>query len=113
MHEVVFAKTILNELESIREKDKEIAEIVLELGELVGIEADHLLEGLQSISNYNYKIVIKGSFIRCNCGYEGSAEIVERLHDQVIWKCPWCDNPIETIEVVDGDKIKIAKIKYK
>lgn len=113
MHEVAFAKVVLRDIESIKDRDKEISEVIIELGELVGIESEHLIEGLKGVSDYKYKVIIKESLIKCPCGYEGRAEVVERLHDSVIWKCPWCDDSIETMEVLEGDKIKIVKIVYK
>jgi Zn finger protein HypA/HybF involved in hydrogenase expression len=113
MHEQAFAKSILKDLESIKKKDKEISQVIIELGELVGIEEDHLLEGLNSQSSITFKIILKKSHIKCPCGFEGPAKIVERLHDLVIWKCPWCDDPIETMQVIEGDKINIQKIIYK
>jgi Zn finger protein HypA/HybF involved in hydrogenase expression len=113
MHEQAFAKAILKDLELIRDKSKEISQVVIELGELVGIEEDHLLEGLNSQSTTSFKIISKKSLIKCPCGYEGPAKVVERLHDLVIWKCPWCDDPIETMQIIQGDKINIQKIIYK
>ena len=112
MHDIVFAKVILNNLDIVRDKSKEIKEVHLEVGELSGIEPDHLIEHLNEQSKIIFKAVTKKSLIRCPCGYEGPAEIVEVLHDRVIWKCPWCDDPIETMEVIEGDKIKILKIIY-
>ncbi len=113
MHEVAFTRAVIKDLESVRDKSKEVSEVIIELGELVGIEDHHLLEGLNAVSPLKFKITSKESWIKCPCGYEGKAEIIERLHDQVIWKCPWCDDPIDVMEVIEGDKIKISKIIYK
>lgn len=110
MHEIVFAKSLLKEIEEIRNSNEEIDSIDLELGELVGIESHELIEALGSLNSWKYNLSIKPSLIKCKCGYEGKAKINERLHDLVIFTCPNCSN---IPKIIDGDKIKIIKINYK
>jgi Zn finger protein HypA/HybF involved in hydrogenase expression len=113
MHEAAFANIIIRDLDSIRDKSKEITEIIIELGDLVGIESAHLIEGLSFQSSYKFKVIKKESLIKCPCGYEGPAKIIERLHDAVIWGCPWCNDSADVMQVLEGDKISIQKIIYK
>ena|SRR3989338_5614087 len=106
MHEHIFIKNIL---ENIPDKDNVIA-IELELGELVEIEKEHLKEHLEN--EVPWKIIIKEipSKIKCSCGYVGKANIIEKLHDIVLFECPLCKNDPEVLE---GKVIKIKKITYK
>jgi Zn finger protein HypA/HybF involved in hydrogenase expression len=110
MHEIVFANSVLREIENSKEENKEIISVDLELGELVGIEKEELQETLEKMSPYKYEIKLTESEIECDCGYAGPALIKERLHDLVIFSCPKCDS---TPQVREGNKIKISKIVYK
>ena len=112
MHDIFFSKGILKSIEPYIEKDKKVHELVLEVGELVGIEPDHLVGTLNDVSNYKFKAQRKYSKIECPCGYTGLAKIIERLHDKVIWACPACELAPEMIKVVEGDQIKLLKVIY-
>lgn len=113
MHEIALANSVLRSLNPLLDSSKEVKEIIIELGELVGIEGHHLIESLEAISPYKYNIIKKESRISCPCGYEGPAKIIERLHDKVIWVCPWCNEPNEAMKILEGEDIKINKIIYK
>ncbi|MBS3088459.1 hydrogenase maturation nickel metallochaperone HypA [Candidatus Pacearchaeota archaeon] len=110
MHEFIFAKSLLKEIEETKIADEEIDSIELELGELVGIESRELIEALENLTSWKYNISIKPSLIKCRCSYEGRAKIEERLHDLVVFSCPNCS---DTPKAIEGDKIKITKINYK
>jgi Zn finger protein HypA/HybF involved in hydrogenase expression len=110
MHDIIFSKAILREINEIKDKDKKINSVYLELGELVGIEKQVLKETLKKISGINFEIFTVDSRVRCECGYEGRAKIEQKLHDLVIFTCPKCNN---IPSVLTGDKVKIVKIIYK
>lgn len=107
MHEHSFIQKII---EQVPEKEK-VIEIEIELGELVGIEPEHLKKHLIDETNWNIKITTIKSKIKCSCGYSGQAKILQRLHDIVIYECPMCKNDI--LEVLEGKDIKITKVIYK
>lgn len=107
MHEHSFIDAILR---SIKNPDEIIA-IELEVGELAGIESNHLKTHLKERFDYwDIEIEEKQSKIKCFCGYEGPAQIRERLHDFVVFDCPMCER---IPEVLEGQDIKILKITYK
>jgi len=106
MHEHTFIEAILRNVEN---KDN-VRGIILEAGELVGIEAGHLREHiLKRFNDWDVEVLTKKSLVRCECGFEGRAKVLERLHDFVVFECPACG---EVPEIVDGKDIKIVKIVY-
>ncbi len=106
MHEHTFIQAIIK---PIKDKEK-VDSIEIDLGELVGIELDHLHEHLIEETGWKVKINEIKSNVKCQCGYLGPTKIIERLHDLVIFSCPKCG---KKPEVLEGDKIKIIKVKYK
>ncbi len=107
MHEHTFIQSIINQVPNA---DKVIS-IELELGELVGIEADHLKEHLEDETSWKVLIYVKKARIKCTCGYIGEPKILQRLHDLVIYECPQCEN--DNVIVLEGKDIKIGKVEYK
>ncbi len=105
MHDIAFVQNIMKQVED----SENVKEIFIEVGDLSGIEADHLKEHLEEASGWKVNAVTIKSKIVCNCGYVGEAKVKERLHDLVIFSCPKCDM---IPEVLDGDKIKIKKVVY-
>jgi len=107
MHEHSFINAIIKD---IPDKDN-VTGVVIELGELVGIESGHLKEHLEEITKWDVEVQNKPSKIKCECGYEGQAEIKQRLHDLVVFSCPECSvlNP----HILEGKDIKILKVIYK
>ena len=105
MHEHSFTESIIKD---IKDQDKVIG-ISIELGDLVGIEKEHLKEHLGEHTGWDVEINTKKSKVKCDCGYEGEAKIRERLHDLVIFECPECGN---LPEVLEGKNIKIVKVVY-
>ncbi len=106
MHEQAIIDKIL---EHISDKTN-VLKIELEVGELAGIEPEHLKEHLGERVNWEININSKKSQVKCSCGYEGYARIKQRLHDMVIYDCPRCEN---VPEVLEGKDIKIVKVIYK
>lgn len=110
MHEMAFARAVLNDINSVRKPNKEVIQIDLELGELVGVHDHDLEDALEDLAGWKYSFKLAKSKVKCSCGYEGPAQIDERLHDAVIFSCPKCSG---VPDILEGDKIKILKIKYK
>ena len=106
MHETVFIDSIIK---SIKNPD-EVKEIFLEVGELAGIEAEHLKEHLQKRKKWKVNVETIQSQVECMCGYRGRAKINERLHDLVLYSCPKCEGIPN--EVIEGDNIKVKKVVY-
>ena len=107
MHEHHFIQNIIKDIPN---KEKVIG-VEIELGELVGIEAEHLKRHLADETGWDVKIIEKKSKIKCLCGYVGEPKIIQRLHDMVIYECPNCG--MTEVEVLEGKDIKITKIRYK
>jgi Zn finger protein HypA/HybF involved in hydrogenase expression len=107
MHEHVFIENIIGQ---IPDKDK-VIRVEIELGDLVGIEAPHLKEHLIEHTSWEVDVKTVKSQIKCDCGYSGEANILQRLHDLVIYECPECGN--DDVEVISGKDIKIGKVVYK
>jgi Zn finger protein HypA/HybF involved in hydrogenase expression len=104
MHDAVIANSILKDLKSMGS----IKKAYLEVGELFGIEPDHLLEHLKEISSIEFDVRQTASKVKCTCGFTGQAKVTERLHDMVFFECPQCN---EIPEVISGDNIIIRKVE--
>ena len=105
MHEHSFIEAILRNVE---DRDN-VRKIVLEVGELAGIEAGHLREHILERVDWDIEAIEKESVVKCDCGFEGRAKVLERLHDLVIFECPECGG---IPEVLEGKDIKILKVVY-
>jgi Zn finger protein HypA/HybF involved in hydrogenase expression len=106
MHEHSFIQAIIG---NIKNKDN-VSKIEVEVGELAGIDADHLKEHLAEETSWKVETKTKPSIVTCTCGYQGSPKILQRLHDMVIFECPKCH---AIPEVKEGKDIKILKVTYK
>jgi Zn finger protein HypA/HybF involved in hydrogenase expression len=106
MHDIAFAQNLMNQVDD----SENVKEIFLEVGDLSGIEADHLKEHLEEASGWKVHALPVKSQVKCECGYSGEAHVDERLHDIVIFSCPSCGN---LPEVLEGNEIKIVRIIYK
>ena len=105
MHEHSFIQTIIK---NIPDKE-EVIGIEIELGDLAGIQAEHLKEHLIKETGWKVEIKNKNSEVKCSCGYNGEAKINQRLHDFVVFSCPVCDL---VPEIIQGKDIKITKVLY-
>ena len=104
MHDVVISKSILKDLKSFGK----IKKAYIEVGELFGIEPDHLLEHLKEATSVEFDVMQAESKVKCECGFIGRAKITERLHDMVFFECPKCG---EIPKVISGDNIVIRKVE--
>ena len=76
MHDSVIAQSILKDLK----KHGNVKKVYLEVGELYGIESDHLLEHLKEVSDIEFDIKQTESKVKCKkCSYEGREKIIERI----------------------------------
>ena len=106
MHEHSFIQAIIGNIDN---RD-DVTEIKVEVGELAGIEANHLAQHLIEETGWKVKCEQKDAIVDCECGHTGSPRVLERLHDMVIFDCPKCGE-IPKIDV--GKDIKILKVVYK
>jgi Zn finger protein HypA/HybF involved in hydrogenase expression len=106
MHEHHFIQKIIEPIEN----KENVTALELEVGDLVGILPDHLKEHLVDETGWNVIIFKKPSKVKCSCGYLGEANILQRLHDLVIFDCPKCGGEPEVFE---GKDIKILKVGYR
>ncbi|MDH3353132.1 MAG: hydrogenase maturation nickel metallochaperone HypA [Nanoarchaeota archaeon] len=124
MHEQSFIEAIVRNIEDI----DSVKKIVLEVGDLVGIDAEHLKEHMEKRLGFvpkgmppaqmasadtdkvgNVEVLKKDGLVRCECGFDGKPEVLERMHDLVLFQCPECG---EVPEVLEGKDIKIVKVVY-
>jgi len=102
MHEHTFIEAILS---NVKDLDK-VEKLVLEVGDLAGIDGEHLKEHLKEMVEFEVEVVGAKGFIRCECGFEG---LTFNNPDLVLIECPVCHcNP----EVLEGKDIKIVKVVY-
>ncbi len=102
MHETVIANKIIEEAN--RRKAKLIH---VEVGELSELTKEELANALEVFGG-KIKITLRNSKVRCQCGYEGRANIIERGHGFCLYNCPNCG---KKPDVLEGGEIKIIGIK--
>ncbi|MFH1521853.1 MAG: hydrogenase/urease maturation nickel metallochaperone HypA [archaeon] len=106
MHEHSFIEAILS---NIKEREN-VTKLVIEVGELAGIEASHLASHIKEKTGWDVEANQKNALVKCDCSYQGIPKIRERLHDMVIFECPKCG---QVPKITEGQEIKILKIIYK
>ena len=102
MHELKLVNRIIEEA-----KKRGAKSLKIEVGELAEATKEELEESLKNF-NGNINIVFKKSKVKCSCGYEGRANILEREHGFCLYNCPNCG---KKPNVLDGGEIKIIGIK--
>ena len=105
MHEQTFTQNILDQIPNL----ESVKEISLEVGELAGIDANHLIEHMKEKVDFDINAKTIPSKIECDCGYTGKAKIIQKLHDLVLYECPNCH---KIPEAKEGKSIKITKVIY-
>ncbi len=105
MHEQAYIDAILKNIDDVNG----IKELVIEVGELAGIEGGHLREHIVDRFGWDVEIIKKNAVVKCECGFEGRPKIVQRLHDFVVFECSSCG---DVPSVVEGEDIKIIKVIY-
>ena len=110
----------------------------VEIGELCEITKEELEEGLGKVTNVNvvgslqdfggtilqssnsekdfelgewkFKVDFVESKIKCSCGFEGRAKILDRGHGYCLYGCPSCGSTGEKVSVIKGGEIKIVGV---
>ncbi|MBL7054601.1 hydrogenase maturation nickel metallochaperone HypA [Candidatus Woesearchaeota archaeon] len=106
MHETAFINKITKEAE----KQGNVTAVVIEIGELAGIQAEHLEEHLKEAVNWDIKIIKKDSLVICDCGFKGRPKIIEKAHDFTLFECPECKS---IPKILDGDKVILKRVIVK
>lgn len=104
MHDTIIMKDIIEQAK----KQGEVQEIVIEVGRLSPIEADHLKEHLKELVDWKITVNEIKAKTNCECGFKGEPEIINRGHDFVLYKCPWCG---DVPKIESGDKIILKEVK--
>ena len=104
MHETSMIKDII---EQARKQGK-VKSITLEVGSLAPIDADHLVTHLKEFVDWDIKTISKRGVTECKCGFKGEPEIINKGHDFVLFRCPWCG---DVPELKDGDKVILKEVK--
>ncbi|MFH1376225.1 MAG: hydrogenase/urease maturation nickel metallochaperone HypA [Candidatus Woesearchaeota archaeon] len=104
MHEITIANKIIEEAK----KQGASKSMKIEVGELCELTALEIEEALRKLIDWNLEVNFVKSLVKCSCGYEGSARIVERGHGFCYFNCPSCGgNP----KVLKGGEINITGVE--
>ncbi len=104
MHETVIATQLIQEAR----KHGNVKGITVEVGELGHLPYYELEPTLKVLVNWDIRLTEKKSVVKCNCGYKGSPEILERGHDMCLFVCPKCK---EVPTIIEGDKIRLVSVE--
>jgi Zn finger protein HypA/HybF involved in hydrogenase expression len=104
MHELAIAEKIIDEAK----KNGAKRAIKLEVGELCEVEAHEIKEVIERMTKWKVKTVEVEGKIKCKCGYEGEANIVDKGHGYCVFNCPECDSKADVLE---GGEIKIIGVE--
>jgi hydrogenase nickel incorporation protein HypA/HybF len=107
MHEEAIINSIIKPIRDLEKLDS----IIIEVGELSGIEPEHLKEHLKPKLNCEITTEFMQAKIKCRCSFIGKPKINEVLHDFVVYSCPECHSSFP--DVLEGKDIKIKKLVYK
>lgn len=103
MHETIIANRIIEEAS----RHGKVREIHLEIGELAHVPASDLLKCLKELVGWKIISSDEAAKARCDCGFEGHPDILDRGHDYFYIECPRCRN---IPDLVKGQDIKIMKV---
>lgn len=104
MHEIAIAQAIVDEAK------KQGAEkgIQVEIGELAELTPEELEQALKGVTKMFVQVDYKESLVKCACGYEGKANILDKGHGYCYFNCPNCGSKPQ---VIDGGGIKLIGIE--
>lgn len=71
-------------------------------------DEEELKELHEGCREWKFEVVFVKSKVKCPCGYEGQAGIVDRGHGYCIFNCPECG---KKPDVLEGGEIKIIQIE--
>lgn len=104
MHEILLAQKIIKEAKLQGASKK----IYLEVGELSDIEPEELEESIKGLVNWDILMKSKKSRVKCDCGYLGEAQILDKGHGYCMFQCPKC---YLQPQVLEGGEIKIIGVE--
>ncbi|MFC1752385.1 hydrogenase/urease maturation nickel metallochaperone HypA [Thermoproteota archaeon] len=109
MNKMIMAHKILEDLRKGL-KGKSIKHARFEVGELADISPEDLEAQLKECADFDFLVEEKKAKVKCRCGYEGMAEILDRNNGDVVFTCSKCgDIP----EILEGGEVKIAEVEVK
>ncbi|MBU0760130.1 MAG: hydrogenase maturation nickel metallochaperone HypA [Nanoarchaeota archaeon] len=107
MHEIAVANRIIEEAK--RQKE-DVRALKVEVGELAEISAKEVEEALKQMVDWEVEVGFVESKIKCSCGFEGRARIVDRGHGYCVFNCPDCGASGKSMSVLEGGEIKIVGV---
>jgi len=61
-----------------------------------------------TIEGWKFEVTEVKSKIKCDCGFQGVAKIVDRGHGYCVFSCPFCNSKPDVLE---GGEIKIVAVE--
>lgn len=104
MHETVIAKDLIE----AAEKQGKVKKMTVEVGELAHIPAKDLEPTLKELCKWPVEVNEIESEVKCECGFQGRPNILDKGHDHTVWACPECENLMP--KPTKGDKIVLTKV---
>jgi len=105
MHEIAICQSIIDEAK----KQGATKSVVVEVGELADLSAEEVDETLKRLdSKLDPQVEYKESLVKCACGYEGKANILDKGHGFCYYNCPKCSGKPQILE---GGGIKIIGVE--
>ena len=104
MHGIHIAGDLISKA---REQGK-VKKAFIELGSISNITKEDLSKQMKNLADFNFVIEEIPAKVKCECGYEGKPQVLERQHDLVLFECPLCH---KLPEVVEGDKIILKEVE--
>ncbi len=108
MHEFAIANDIIQTAK--KSANGKIKSIAVEVGDLAHLPADELEHALSGLVKWDIKIIKKRGLVKCECGFEGEPEIVEKAHAYTRFRCPECKKELGENNIIDGDKIILKEV---
>jgi len=98
---------IAGDLIATARKQGKVKKAYIELGEIANITEVDLSNQMKNLADFEFEISEKKASVKCDCGYNGSPKVIERLHEAVVIECPECG---EIPLVSEGDKIILKSV---
>jgi Zn finger protein HypA/HybF involved in hydrogenase expression len=99
---------IAGDLIATARQQGKVKKAFIELGEIANITKEDLSNQMKNLADFNFVIEMKEAKVKCDCGYEGKPQVIERQHDIVLFQCPLCK---KTPKIIEGDKIILKSVE--
>ncbi len=105
-HEHAYADQLIR----AAEEHGEVEAITVTIGELAPVTPEELKSALTKRA---WRVTIKEeeSLVRCRCGREGRARIIERGHHHAVFACPACNERYP--EIIKGGEVILTSVRVK